>query len=73
MLLLLSTKGAITILSLFSDWLICFLRPMSSELSDSLARAMSSLLLSLAARVVLSTITCDCLLLTPSSQVAMAV
>ena len=72
MALLLSTKGAITIFSLFSDWLICFLSATSSEFSDSLASAISSRLLSLAARVVLSTITWDCLLRTPSSHVAMA-
>ena len=54
---LLSTKVVLAILSLISDWLICFLRPMSLELSDSSARAISSRLLSLAARVVLSTIT----------------
>merc|ERR1719242_1978616 len=50
-LLLLSTNGAITIFSLFSDWLICFFRLRSSEFSDSLARAISSLLESLAASV----------------------
>ena len=72
MLLLLSTNGAITILSLFSDWLICFFRLRSSEFSDSLARAISSLLESLAAKVVLSTMTWDCLFFTPSSHVLMA-